>query len=184
MAKLGGLSISLQGADTLSKAFDDLRASMKRRITKRAITKAARVVVPALRRATPKAGVYPKGSLSRPAAQKNPPGTLRKSTGLVFRKYRGGAIQGAYIGHRWFMKGFAAHLVDAGTQERFTTGKKSKPAGIRSGRVVARKFFKPVWDAHKSQVQHVLQAELQAGVLAEVRKLSGSAASSFKRKFG
>ena len=184
MARQGGLTISLQGADTLSRAFDDLRASMKRRITKRAITKAARVVVPPLRRATPKARVYPKGSLSRPAAAKNPPGTLRKSTGLAFRKYRGGAIQSAYIGHRWFMKGFAAHLVDAGTKQRFTTGGKSKKAGISSGRVEGRRFFKPVWDAHKSQVHNTLQSELQAGLLAEVRKLKGNAGAAFAKRFG
>lgn len=181
MAKVGGLKVTLLGADELSQAFSEVRDSMKRQVTRRAVGKAAQVVVPALRRATPKSK---KGDKSKAAAAKNPPGTTRKSTGRVARKYKGGAVQSQFIGHRW-PKGAAAHLVEGGTKERYRKGKLTKSGSVssgRSGKVVARRFFKHVWDSNQSKVHDTLQRELAAGLEAAREKAALKSLAKFVNK--
>lgn len=150
--------LELKGADELSNAFLSIPQSMRRSVLTKAVTKASRVMVGPLRRATPKRS--DKRLLGR---SKNPPGTMRKATGLVVRKYRGGAIAAAYIGHRW-PKGAAAHLVAKGTTDRQTK------KGVRTGKVTGSNFFEPVVQAHKGQVAATMKSELAIGLEAAREK--------------
>jgi hypothetical protein len=150
--------MSLNGVDELSNALIALPQALRRQVLMRAVNKAGRVMVPALRRATPKS----KRKYGK-QAKANPSGTLRKSTGIVVRKYRGGAIAAGYIGHKW-PKGAAAHLVSRGTTDRQTR------KGVRTGRVKGSEFFERVYSAHKSQVTSTLQSELAKGIAAATKK--------------
>ncbi len=161
MANLGLTQVELVGTAELKAAFNELTQGMRRRVIVRAAEKAAQILVAPLRRATPKS---PKGMKSSRAAAINPSGTLRKSTGRTTRKYKGGAIAAVYVGHRWHKKGKAAHLVEGGTKDRYTK------AGRFAGRVVARPFFKPVYEANRSKMQAVMRDEIAAGLATERTK--------------
>lgn len=159
--------LELRGADELHKTLLQIPREFRVWGLERAAKKAGRILTGPIRRATP---VAKEESLSKFNRANNPPGTMRKSVRLVYRKYRSGLIQGAYIGHSWWHKGRAAHLVELGTKERFTTGKKSKKAGISSGAVRPRNFFKPVIDAHRNQVHATMRRELAASVTLAIEK--------------
>jgi hypothetical protein len=147
----------LKGADELSKSMLAVPRYMRTQVLKKAVNKAGRIMVPPLRRATPKSK---RGSKSPKAP---PSGGMRKATGIVLRKYKGGALQSAYVGHRW-PAGAAAHLVDQGTKVRQTK------KGYNRGRVEGRKFFNPVVQAHRSQVNATLKQELATGLTDAVGK--------------
>jgi hypothetical protein len=123
-----------------------------------------------LRRATPKR----KGKRAL-GKNKNKPGTLRKSTGVVQRKYKGGALQAAYVGHRW-PKGAAAHLVDAGTKQRQTK------RGLNRGMVAPRRFFNSAIDPHRQQVMETMRRELEAGIEAAANKAALESLKKFVNK--
>lgn len=153
MAKAARTTVRMEliGADELSKALAAVPFVMQRQALVKAVRKAGRIMVPPVRRATPKS---PKGSKSPKA---DPPGTMRKSTGIAIRKYRRGATVSAYVGHRW-PKGAAAHLVDQGTVIRQTKD------GRNRGRVVPRGFFNPVVRSYSAQTRSTLLAELASGL--------------------
>ncbi len=150
------MRMELRGADELSNALLELPRGLRNSTLRKAVNKAARIMVPPLRRATPRSK---KGTKSPKAT---PPGTLRKSTGIILRKYRGGMIQAAYIGHRW-PKGAAAHLRERGTKARKTK------RGANRGAVAPKPFFKPVYDSSKHRVQRTMREQLTKGI-AEARE--------------
>ncbi len=149
-----GLRIELRGADALSNALLELPRGLRNSALRKAINKAGRVMVPPLRRATPRSR---KGAKSRSAAARNPPGTLRKSTGIVLRKYKGGLIQAAYIGHRW-PKGAAAHLVEGGSKQRRTR------RGHNRGIMPKARFFRPVYDTYRNKMYSTMREELAKAI--------------------
>lgn len=69
----GSIRMELRDADELSTAQIGLPLAMRRGVLQKAVRKAGRVMVPALRRATPKS--KKKFGFQ---AEKNPPGTTRK----------------------------------------------------------------------------------------------------------
>ena len=151
------MRIELHGADELGAALLELPRGLRNTTLRRAINKAGRVMVPPLRRATPKSR---KGSKSSKAT---PSGTLRKSTGIVLRKYKGGMIQAAYIGHRW-PKGAAAHLVEKGTKVRKTK------RGANRGAMPGHPFFNPVYKANRTRMHRTMREELAKGIEAAREK--------------
>jgi hypothetical protein len=147
----GAIGMKLEGADELQSSFDVLSNAVRFQVLQKAVRKAGRVMVAPLRRATPKS---PQGSKSPKAP---PSGGMRKSTGVIVRKYKGGTVADAYIGHRW-PAGAAAHLIDAGTTERKTK------KGFNRGRVIARRFFNPIYGSSKTQMESTLKHELIEGI--------------------
>lgn len=148
------IRLELRGADELSNTLREVDIFFRGTVVQKAVKKAARVLVSPLRRATPKS----KKKFGKQAA-KNPPGTTRKSTGVVFRKYKYGGIQAAYVGHRW-PKGAAAHLIDQGTADRF---RKNRKRGY-TGHIEGRKFFKAAVDPLRTTVQATMRRELRLGI--------------------
>lgn len=148
----GFIGITLIGEEELQEAFQNVVTGMRNRVLKRAVTKAGRVMVSPLRAATPRAA-----QLFGKQAARNPPGTMKKSTGIVFRKYRGGDIQSVYVGHRW-PKGAAAHLYEAGTSERMTSD------GHRTGAMPSVPFMAPVYARLRGQIQDTLRDEITIGL--------------------
>lgn len=126
--------VTLSGDKKVNRALRGYTPRVQAKAIPPALRKGVRVIVGPLRRATPKSKTKSKNA-------KNPSGTLRKSTGSVVRKYKKGAIQFAVAGHRW-PKGAAAHLVSAGTDDRYTKG------GQFRGDVHGSNFF----DAGKAQL--------------------------------
>ncbi len=155
------MGISLQGSQQLIDNMSELKNAMRRGILQKAVRKAGRTLVPSLRSATPK-------SLDKfgKQAARNPSGTLRKSTGLVVRKYKGGSVASAYVGHRYKKGGQAAHLVDAGTADRQTK------KGFNRGRIVGAQFFRPVWQAGKSRAATEMKNEIALGLQQARAKLA------------
>ena len=164
--------VYLRGADELSNELLKVNQFARGGVITRAMRKAARVMVPPLRRATPKSSP---GDKSAKAAAKNPPGTLRKATGLVVRQYKGGRIKMVFIGHRW-PKGAAAHLVDQGTKERFTK------TGRRAGKVTAANFVLPIFDQFKSKTQSTFASELKVQIQKALDKAAAKTNAASKKK--
>lgn len=153
--------LQLQGADELSNALIGLPNHLRQGVLLTAVRKAGRVMVPPLRRATPKS----KRKYGKQAVR-NPSGTLRKSTGIVVRKYRRSTlIAAAYIGHRW-PKGAAAHLNELGSKERRTK------QGEFRGRMPGKLYFRPVKQQCRGEVQRVMRDELSKGIANAVAKVA------------
>lgn len=161
MAK-GVRSVTWQifGADELTKSLEALPIAMQKQVLGRAVTKAGRVFVPPLRKATPVSKWKSSGN--------TPSGTTRASTGIVTRRKKG--VSTAVVGHKRLAGmpgrggGTAAHLVDLGTAQRKTR------KGQNRGAVAARHYRAPVYAANRAQAHAVLQKELAAGLAIAVKK--------------
>jgi hypothetical protein len=157
-----GMQFKMIGAEQIIDAFGRVADGMKRRVLKNAVDKSVQVFVPPFRKVTPKSKP---GSKSKKEATKNPSGTMRKSTGKIIRKYKGGALVAGYAGHRW-PKGAAAHLVFGGTTDRF---RKNVRRGY-SGFVRKNPALRQAYEQNKSRSSEVLRSELEHGVDNEVAK--------------
>lgn len=166
MSSLVGMD--LEGGADLTNALLEIPRKFRKQALSRAIDRAAQVFVSPMRQATPKAK-----QIFGKQATKNPPGTLRKATGKVVRTYRGGNVTAAYIGHKW-PGGAAAHLLEKGTQERRTRSGKFR------GRVVARPFFRPVFEQYKQRAMAALRDGLEDGL----EKAVNASAKRFVKTLG
>lgn len=174
---MDGLQFKLVGAKELVDGFASVSDGMKRRSLGRAVSKSAQVLVRPIRQATPKSTKHTK---SRASALKYPHGAMRKSTGKKIRKYKGGALQAAYVGHRW-PQGAAAHLVGHGTKDRTVRLKSKKPPvplkkARFAGRVDPRFFMERAVEPNQKKVIDTMQGELAVGLDKERKKAAIKAA--------
>jgi len=146
-------AIQIFGVDELIYSFNLLTAGIQQRVLKQVVAKGARVMVSPLKAATPR-------SRSKGRGAKNPSGTMRKSVGIVTRKYKGGGLWMAFAGHRW-PKGAAAHLVEFGSKQRFTK------SGAARGAAMPFPFFRPVYAANKSRMMDAMREAMKVGIETE-----------------
>ena len=164
MAKKSFIGMELIGADELKGAFVGVRQGLVNRVLKRAVTKAAHILVAPLRRVTPVAGYANRGIHSL-ASMKFPPGTTRKAVGTAYRRYKGGQVQAVYVGHR-FPQGAAAGWRERGTKSRMVKG----PYAHSTGAVSPDPFFGPVYEQNKGVMHDRLRSEIAVGIEDEARK--------------
>jgi hypothetical protein len=144
-----GMKVSLVGATELVSAMKFLTQAVQNQVITKAVNKAGRIMVPPLRRATPKS----KGKRGGTHVS----GTMRKSVGIAVRTYKTRGVAIGFVGHRW-PAGAAAHLIEGGTKSR-TTKK-----GQNRGAVKASPFFRPVWEQCRQKVASELNRQLADGI--------------------
>lgn len=155
------------GTPELMQAFAKLVNRVRNRVIKVAVRKAAAVFYAPLYHATPVA--QGKGSKAFPV------GTTRKSVGIVFRKYKRGLIQSAYIGHK-FPQGAAAGWYERGTKDRMTKGLWPHSTGA----MPARPFFAGVWQANVGRANAILRDT----IASELNDAVAASAARFVKRRG
>jgi hypothetical protein len=173
----GFIGFEFLGIDALKNAFQGVTVAMRDRILKSAVQAGAKILVSPIRSATPKAA-----KLFGKQAIKNPPGTLRKATTMVYRKYKGGDLHMELVGFRR-PQGSIAPILERGTVERlrttqslgFDAAKGYTPyRGVQAstGRVPAMPWVGPVFERLKQSVLQIEREEIIAGLDVEKRKAS------------
>jgi len=143
------------GAKELERALNELPKATRKSVLRAALRKAAVPVVNDARRMAPR-GDEPGYRM----ADSITVGAISK------RQSRGDAAGGVVVGIGPTSNHRHAHLVEFGTGERISKTGKS------SGRMPARPFLRPAWDANRARVFKALKAELWDKLAKAAKRLA------------
>lgn len=162
--------INIMGSAELQKAYWEISQGMRKKVMTMVVQKGARVMVPVIRRATPKSKPGTKSKNAKPS------GTLRKSIGYIVKNTKAGKAASAYVGPRYGKGGNAAHLSDRGTVARWTK------KGYFRGHVVGTQWFRNALATCIGPARQVMMNEMDAALrqvkaraaIRKIGKLAGT----------
>ena len=157
----------LTGLDDVFRSFRGIKRNVRTRILRRAVSKAARLIL--------------KDAKARVATRT---GLLKKSLGIKVKTYRQSGVVVAIIGPRTGFKRHVtlpdgtievenptviAHLVEKGRQAVFIKTAKILSNGTiffgtKVAAVPARPFLRPAFDANKSAAENIIREEVRQGL--------------------
>lgn len=106
-------------------------------------------------------------------APEGPTGNLVDSIGATKVPLKRASVIGeVHVGPRrkGGYKGYIGHIIEYGTKERYTTGKKSIKAGARRGFIKAHPFAKPAFDQTKVAVERQIGLSVSKAVKRAIRR--------------
>lgn len=152
MAKATQLTIlDLEGDDALNVALQQLPFKVQKKVLVSAVTKASTPLVRAVRVATPVGRT----------------GNLKASVKKIIRRRTRKGIM-ALVGNAWPI-GAHAHLVERGTKQR-----QKKKTGKNTGKMPAKPYVAPIYNAQKAGVEQKLKTLIAQGIEKEAEKLANA----------
>jgi HK97 gp10 family phage protein len=151
---MSDVTFEVDGVSALLRALDDLEEKVSKRVIRRSLSRAARVIARAMKAAAPV----------------GPTGNLKRSIGLRERRIRGGYLQrvGPRIGGKGQHKGQHAYFIERGAKERFRKrGGLGGLIGLKgkgTGKVEATHVFERAFDSVAAQANQRLAREIAIGI--------------------
>lgn len=136
------MKIELDGATLTNRRLGELSQGIDGVITYKAVAAGGRFLADAIRNAAPVGST----------------GNLRNSIAYSIGRQKDGFL--LTVGARW-PQGAHVHLVEKGTQERFTK------TGRSTGRMLPNPFIVPTFESRRGQFESAIADELAVGVEAE-----------------
>lgn len=172
------MKVQVSGLKEALEALRELPKGTDKRTIRAAMIDAVQPIVATAQKLAPEdEGDLKDSMIATPrveASQRSAVGRTRKTDVRAFAGPNYSEGQGYSAPH--------AHLVEFGTSARYTTGGKSKPKGVYSGRMPAQPFMRPAFDAGKMKFIRDMQARLITLVDKAVRRAARRKARQEKKE--